>query len=134
LRDIGQTFFSGNNQNVIPRIKRSITRRQNKFTAPNHKESIKAAKAALKGTKTVITDGFETYINPTGNPGMAVGGCGDVLSGIIAALIGQGISPVLAAACGAWLHGAAGDLCADQLGQYGMLPTDMLQILPRLLK
>jgi len=88
----------------------------------------------LKGTKTVITDGFETYINPTGNPGMAVGGCGDVLSGIIAALIGQGISPVLAAACGAWLHGAAGDLCADQLGQYGMLPTDMLQILPRLLK
>ncbi len=88
----------------------------------------------LKGNETVITDGYDVYINPTGNPGMAVGGSGDVLSGIIAALLGQGISPILAAACGAWLHGAAGDICADQLGQYGMLPTDMLQVLPRLLK
>ncbi len=88
----------------------------------------------LKGNKTVITDGIDAYINPTGNPGMAVGGSGDVLSGMIAALTGQGISPILAAACGAWLHGAAGDICANQLGQYGMLPTDMLQVLPRLLK
>ena len=65
---------------------------------------------------------------------MAVGGSGDVLSGIIVSLLGQGISPVEAAACGAWLHGAAGDLCAEQMGQYGMLPTDMVQVLPRLLK
>ena len=65
---------------------------------------------------------------------MAVGGSGDVLSGIIVSLLGQGISPVEAAACGAWLHGAAGDLCAEQMGQYGMLPTDMLNVLPRLLK
>ena len=88
----------------------------------------------LKGNKTVITDGCDVYINPTGNPGMAVGGSGDVLSGIIAALLGQGISPLLSAVCGAWLHGAAGDICAAELGQYGMLPTDMLQVLPRLLK
>ena len=88
----------------------------------------------LKGNKTVITDGNDVYVNPTGNPGMAVGGSGDVLGGIIAALLGQGISPILAAACGAWLHGAAGDICAEQIGQYGMLPTDMLQVLPRLLK
>ena len=63
-----------------------------------------------------------------------MGGSGAVLSGIIASLLGQGISPILAAACGAWLHGAAGDICAQQLGQYGMLPTDMLNVLPRLLK
>ena len=88
----------------------------------------------LKGRGTVITDGETTYINPTGNPGMAVGGSGDVLSGIITALLGQGISPLEAAACGAWLHGVAGDICAAQIGQYGMLPTDMVEVLPRLLK
>ena len=88
----------------------------------------------LKGHHTVITDGEITYINPTGNPGMAVGGSGDVLAGIIAALLGQGIAPLEAAACGAWLHGASGDICAAEIGQYGMLPTDMLSVLPRLLK
>ena len=88
----------------------------------------------LKGHHTVITDGVSTYINPTGNPGMAVGGSGDVLAGIITALLGQGIAPLEAAACGAWLHGAAGDICAEEIGQYGMLPTDMLHVLPRLLK
>lgn len=88
----------------------------------------------LKGSGTVITDGKSTYINPTGNPGMAVGGSGDVLSGIIVSLLGQGISPLEAAACGAWLHGASGDLCAKEIGQYGMLPTDMVTVLPRLLK
>ena len=88
----------------------------------------------LKGHNTVITDGRTCYINPTGNPGMAVGGSGDVLAGIITALLGQGIMPLEAAACGAWLHGAAGDICAAEIGQYGMLPTDMVQVLPRLLK
>ena len=88
----------------------------------------------LKGHGTVITDGETTYINSTGNPGMAVGGSGDVLAGIITALLGQGISPLKAAACGAWIHGAAGDICAADLGQYGMLPSDMVEVLPRLLK
>lgn len=88
----------------------------------------------LKGHNTVITDGNLRYMNTTGNPGMAVGGSGDVLAGMITALVGQGIDPLEAAACAAWLHGAAGDICADEIGQYGMLPTDMLQVLPRLLK
>ena len=88
----------------------------------------------LKGHETVITDGSWCYINPTGNPGMAVGGSGDVLSGIIVSLLGQGLEPLTAAACGAWLHGAAGDICAEEIGQYGMLPTDMVHVLPRLLK
>ncbi len=88
----------------------------------------------LKGHNSVITDGSTCYINPTGNPGMAVGGSGDVLAGIITALLGQGLPPLMAAACGAWLHGAAGDICAAEIGQYGMLPTDMVQVLPRLLK
>lgn len=88
----------------------------------------------LKGHETCITDGVNGYCNPTGNPGMAVGGSGDVLAGVITALLGAGLPPLEAAACGAWLHGAAGDRCAAELGQYGMLPTDMLSALPRLMK
>ena len=88
----------------------------------------------LKGHETCITDGRTGYVNHTGNPGMAVGGSGDVLAGIIVSLLGQGVAPLEAAACGAWLHGAAGDICAEEIGQYGMLPTDMLKVLPRLLK
>lgn len=88
----------------------------------------------LKGHETCITDGTDGYLNPTGNPGMAVGGSGDVLAGVITALLGAGLPPLEAVACGAWLHGAAGDRCAAELGQYGMLPTDMLSALPRLMK
>ena len=88
----------------------------------------------LKGFESIITDGTTTYINPTGNPGMAVGGSGDVLAGVITSLLGQGVTPLQAAACGVWLHGAAGDICADEIGQYGMLPSDMLNVLPRLMK
>ena len=88
----------------------------------------------LKGHRTVITDGVTTYVNNTGNPGMAVGGSGDLLAGIIVSLVGQGIDPLLATATAAWLHGRAGDICTEKIGQYGMLPTDMLQELPRLMK
>lgn len=88
----------------------------------------------LKGHRTCITDGTREYRNPTGNPGMAVGGSGDVLAGILTSLLGQGLEPLEAAACAAWLHGKAGDLCAGELGEYGMLPTDLLGFLPRLLK
>lgn len=88
----------------------------------------------LKGHRTCITDGIRGYRNLTGNPGMAVGGSGDVLAGMIGGLLGQKLPPLEAAACAAWLHGAAGDLCAQELGQYAMLPSDMLQALPRLLK
>lgn len=88
----------------------------------------------LKGHRTVITDGSRLYCNPTGNPGMAVGGSGDILAGIITSLLGQKLDPLMAAVCGAWLHGAAGDICAERMGQYGMVPSDMLDVLPRLLK
>ena len=88
----------------------------------------------LKGYGTIITDGVTSYRNPTGNPGMAVGGSGDVLAGMVTALLGQGIKPLEAAAVAAWLHGAAGDRCAEKLGQYAMLPTDLLEELPRLMK
>ena len=87
----------------------------------------------LKGHKTLITDGDVCFENHTGNAGMAKGGSGDVLSGIITALVGQKLSALDAAICGAWIHGRAGDICRDEIGMYGMLPGDMICVLPRLL-
>lgn len=88
----------------------------------------------LKGYRTIITDGQNVYRNTTGNPGMATGGSGDVLAGVIVSLLAQHVMPLEAAAAGAWLHGAAGDVCAGRLGEYGLLPEDMIEALPRLLK
>lgn len=88
----------------------------------------------LKGHGTVVTEGQHCYRNPTGNPGMAVGGSGDVLAGIVVSLIGQGIAPLEATACASWIHGAAGDICAERMGQYGLLPSDLLEVLPQLMK
>ena len=86
-----------------------------------------------KGHRTVISDGEKIYVNQTGNAGMATGGSGDVLAGILTALLGQGVPPLKAAAAAAWLHGAAGDLAAEELGQYAMAPTDLIGQLSRLL-
>lgn len=89
----------------------------------------------LKGANTVIATGAgRAYINPTGNPGMARGGSGDVLAGMIASLLAQGISPDTAACCGAYLHGMAGDRCAAKLSQYAMLPGDMIAELPQIFR
>lgn len=87
----------------------------------------------LKGHRTVVTDGETLSVNPTGNPGMATGGSGDVLAGILTSLLGQGLSPLHSAQAAAWLHGKAGDVCAREIGQYGMLPSDIISVLPRLL-
>ncbi len=89
----------------------------------------------LKGYRTITAfpDGA-TYINTNGNPGMAVGGSGDVLSGIILSLMGQGIPCREAVPMAVWIHGAAGDLCAREIGEYGMLPSDMIARLPEVLE
>lgn len=86
----------------------------------------------LKGHRTVIAapDG-RVWHNTTGNPGMAKGGSGDILSGMIVSLIGQGFAAPESAAMAVWLHGRAGDLAARQLGEYAMTPTDLLKHLPR---
>jgi NAD(P)H-hydrate epimerase len=84
----------------------------------------------LKGHHTIVTDGNRVYTNTTGNPGMATGGCGDVLTGVIAALMGQKLTGFDAAVLGAWVHGRAGDLAAANLGQTAMTAADLLQYLP----
>ena len=89
----------------------------------------------LKGYRTVVAGPDGTvYVNSTGNPGMATGGSGDVLSGILTCLLGQGMEPVKAAAAAVWIHGAAGDLCAKRFGRRSMLPTDMIEALSEILR
>ncbi len=85
----------------------------------------------LKGAPTYVaaTDG-RVWINPAGNAGMAAGGTGDVLTGVIAALLGQGLAPLEAARAGVYLHALAGDLAAQSTGLAGLLPTDVIAALP----
>ena len=89
----------------------------------------------LKGHRTITAfpDG-ETFVNTTGNPGMAKGGSGDVLAGMILSLLGQGIPPKQAVPAAVWLHGKAGDLAAEQWGEYGMTPGDLLQQIPEAIR
>lgn len=89
----------------------------------------------LKGAHTsVATPEGYVYFNSTGNPGMAKGGSGDVLTGVITALLAQGYTPARAAAIGVYIHGAAGDLAADVLSQTGMIASDITAHLPKAFK
>ena len=89
----------------------------------------------LKGHRTITAfpDGT-AYVNTTGNPGMAKGGSGDVLAGMILSLLGQGLPARQAVPLAVWLHGAAGDRCAAQLGEYGMNPSDLVSALPQVIR
>lgn len=84
----------------------------------------------LKGMGTLVTDGRREYRNTTGNPGMATGGSGDVLTGVIAALLAQHLAPFDAAVLGAWVHGRAGDLAAGVFGQTSLTAADLPDSLP----
>ncbi|MBE6778745.1 MAG: NAD(P)H-hydrate dehydratase [Ruminococcaceae bacterium] len=82
----------------------------------------------LKGHRTLVAaPGRPLLVNETGNPGMATGGSGDVLAGIIGSLVAQGMDPYYAAVCGVYLHGAAGDRAAERLSQHSMLPSDIIE-------
>lgn len=89
----------------------------------------------LKGAHTIVSspDG-QVYINTTGNPGMSKGGSGDVLTGIIASLLAQGIEPIEAAKASVYVHGLAGDMASEALGEYGMKAGDIIDFLPAAIK
>ena len=84
----------------------------------------------LKSHRTVVAKNSELYLNTAGNSGMAKGGSGDVLAGVIASLAAQGTEPLSAAAVGVFLHACAGDLAAEKLSKTAMLPSDMIAALP----
>ncbi len=105
----------------------------------DRKQQIKAATAlaakcgivvVLKGHQTLITDGQNQYLNDTGNPGMATGGSGDVLTGVITGLLCQGMTPLDAARLGVSIHGRAGDLAAEEMGEISMIARDLVDTLP----
>ncbi|MBI4582327.1 MAG: NAD(P)H-hydrate dehydratase [Planctomycetes bacterium] len=104
----------------------ATARRLNQDTDP-------AARAVLvlKGAGTIVTDGESVYVNRTGNPGMATGGSGDVLSGVIAGLIGQGLTCLDAAILGVYIHGLAGDRAAVRVGEVSLIATDLIDALPQ---
>ena len=89
----------------------------------------------LKDARTMtITDDQTCYLNLTGNSGMATAGSGDVLSGIIAGLLAQGTKVKKAAPLGVWLHGKAGDLARDRMGERSMAASDILEAIPGVMR
>ncbi|WP_437206153.1 NAD(P)H-hydrate dehydratase [Planctomicrobium sp. SH664] len=106
-------------------------------TVQKHREELALEFAAqrhvvlvLKGHGTVVTDGERLYVNTTGNSGMATGGTGDVLTGLITALLAQNFEPFAAAQLGVYLHGLAGDLAAEALSKPGLIASDLPRFLP----
>ncbi|MBX7073014.1 MAG: NAD(P)H-hydrate dehydratase [Pirellulales bacterium] len=93
--------------------------------AANHRAIV-----LLKGHRTLVTDGERVSLNTTGNPGMATGGTGDVLTGLLVALLCQGLAPYDAARLGAHWHGLAGDLAAAELGEASLTARDLIDYLP----
>ena len=85
----------------------------------------------LKGYGTLICRGESVTVNPTGSPAMAKGGSGDVLCGILCALLAQGFEPLFSAKCAVYLHGLAGDLACAENGEYSVTPSDMIRFLPQ---
>jgi len=101
-------------------------RRQQAAQLAQHTRTI----VVLKGAGTVVSDGQRVYVNKTGNPGMATAGSGDVLTGVIAALMAQGMEDFDAAVLGTYIHGLAGDIAAERTGQVSLIATDIIETLP----
>ena len=88
----------------------------------------------LKGHHTVVASADKVYVNKTGNPGMATAGSGDVLTGIISALLGQGLDGWTAAKSGVYLHGLAGDIAAKEKTQAALIASDIIENIPVAIK
>ncbi len=85
----------------------------------------------LKGNATCISDGNQLTVNPTGNPGMASGGSGDVLTGLLAGILAQRLDAFAAAQLAVYLHGLAGDIAAQRLGQDSLIASDLINAIPQ---
>ena len=118
LTKLKVSFISSNKKNVAK-----------KFAAEYNVTTV------LKGYRTVVASPKNMfYINKTGNPGMASAGCGDVLSGVIAALLASGMGPFKAARLGVYVHGLAGDIAAKKTGEISLRARDLLRFLPEAFK
>lgn len=113
--------------NRIKTVKEFISTISQSCNSNNEKEIV----LILKGNRSIVINSDKIYINNTGNPGMASGGSGDVLSGIIGAFIAQGFTPFSAAQLGVYIHGVAGDYAAKEKGEISMIATDIIDYLPK---
>lgn len=104
--------------------------RAEQATLLSQRDSSGRTMVVLKGHQTIIANNEHYAVNTTGNPGMATGGTGDCLTGIITALVAQGLSPWDAARLGVHVHGLAGDLAAAKLGQVSLIASDLIGFLP----
>lgn len=121
----------------MSRLLKTQTKEINKNRIRSVKQTAQKAKCTvvLKGAYTLISDESQkTYVNPTGNPGMATGGTGDVLTGMIAGFLAQGMAPLHASLLSVYLHGLAGDLARDKTGEISLTASDMLSALPEAIK
>lgn len=121
-------FLTGGGDAAGPRHHHTAARESLEVEAVAMAASIDAI-VVLKGAGTLITDGESTFHNPTGNPGMATAGSGDVLTGVIAALAAGGMKPLAAARLATWVHGMAGDIAAGRRGHTSMIATDVIAAL-----
>lgn len=133
LREAGCPVIMTPHEGEFLRLGRSL--KEGRETAARNFAEEYGCILVLKGHRTVTAfpDG-DTFLNTTGNAGMAKGGSGDVLSGILAGLIGQGMPLKEAVPAAVWLHGRAGDLAAERLGEYSMSPSDIIEALPGAIK
>ncbi len=111
-------------------IDKRISRREEMESAAHDLAIQQDVTLVLKGHRTFLTDGKQTARNTTGNAGMATGGSGDVLTGMITSLVGQGLSAFSSAQIACHIHGLAGDLAAKRLGQVSLISSDLLEFLP----
>ena len=117
---------------IVGKTAADVQAKRGEFAARYAKLS--GAIVALKGHDTIVANGQDIYTNRSGNPGMATAGSGDVLCGVIAALVGQGIAPFDAAKLGVFLHGLAGDLATAEMGMHGVIASDIIGHLPAAFK
>lgn len=117
--------FVGKDTSTVQKKRRDVAKKLAKDTG---------AVVVLKGHRTVVVSGNDTYVNETGNSGMATGGTGDVLTGMIASFIGQGIGAYSAAVSAVYLHGLAGDVAADTKGIFSLIASDIIECLPEAFK
>jgi ADP-dependent NAD(P)H-hydrate dehydratase len=124
-----QRLIAGDTQGALKTTSKSPREEQEQAAIELAKQ--RGITLILKGHRSLVTDGALQAHNSTGNPGMARGGSGDVLTGILAALLAQGFAPYAAAVLAAHVHGLAGDLASEKLGQVGMIASDTVEFLPQ---
>ena len=138
------TLATGPGRRILTPHPGEMARLTESTTADVQKDRVGSARTAaertasivvLKGAQSLIADPEGgVFVNLTGNPGMATGGSGDVLTGLITGFVSQGYDPLIAACLGVYVHGSAGDLAAHELGEPSLSAEDLLRLMPAALQ